>query len=116
MNTVPESFAVKRPPGAADRHGRGDLEQWAERYRASVGEASRPCIDLLHSLLESGALDADAIDKTCELLGILESLSADPITISAAMVHVAAHGGADVSQLADNLVSKWQLHVFRRSS
>ena len=103
MNTVSETYPENRAARSKIRHDRADLEQWAQRYRASVGEASQPCIELLQSLFEADALDADAIDRTCELLVILESLSADPITISAAMAHVAGQGSIDISQLSDRL-------------
>jgi GTP pyrophosphokinase len=88
---------------AVVHHSRQELEQWAERYRQRAGSATVACAALLDSLFEHRLLDAAAIDRLVELLGILESLSADPITISCAMVYVASRGGLDVSPVLGDL-------------
>jgi GTP pyrophosphokinase len=61
------------------------------------------CAALLDQMFEHRLLDAVSIDLMVELLEILESLSADPITISCAMIHVAGQGGRDVSALLGEL-------------
>jgi len=88
---------------AAAHHSRQELEQWATRYRESAGSATVRCAALLDSLFELKLLDAAAIDLLVELLEILETLAADPITISCAMVYVAGQGGRDVSRVAADL-------------
>jgi hypothetical protein len=67
-------------------HSRAELEEWAARYRKSSGATRSDCAGLLDKLFESGLLDPQAIDMLVELLEILESLSADPITMSCAIV------------------------------
>ena len=76
-------------PATVKARGRDELVQWVNSYRASVGAAADPCVDLLQGLLDDKALAPSAIDPLLELLEILESLLADPVTISCAMVHVA---------------------------
>ena len=76
-------------PATVKARGRDELVQWVNSYRASVGAAADPCVDLLQDLLDDKALAPSAIDPLLELLEILESLLADPVTISCAMVHVA---------------------------
>jgi hypothetical protein len=88
---------------AAGPHTRQELEQWATRYRESAGAATVRCATLLDSMFELKLLDATAIDPMVELLEILETLSADPITISCAMVYVAGQGGRDISRVVESL-------------
>jgi GTP pyrophosphokinase len=76
-------------PATVKARGRDELVQWVNSYQASVGAAADPCVDLLQALLDDQALTPAAIDPLLELLEILDSLSADPVTISCAMVHVA---------------------------
>jgi GTP pyrophosphokinase len=82
---------------------REELEQWLAGYRDSVGPASDVCIQLLQDLYDAGAIGADATDRVGELLEILDALSADPITISCAMLHVAGLSEADISKILDGL-------------
>ena len=82
---------------------RGELEQWMAAYRDSVGETAEVCVNLLGDLLEIGALSPASIDRLVELLGTLDALSADPITVSCAMVHVARHGDVNVEGIVDGL-------------
>jgi len=82
---------VPRPVAGKPR-GQDELVQWLSSYRASVGAAADPCVDLLKDLLDDKALKPSAIDPLLELLEILERLLADPVTISCAMVHVAGQG------------------------
>ena len=85
--------------GMTARHSREELEQWATRYRQSAGSATVRCAALLDSLL------------MVELLEILETLSADPITISCAMVHVASQGGSDVARVVEKLPADVRLQL-----
>ncbi len=82
-------------PGGAARpqdegpRGREQLVQWMTAYRASVGPAAGVCEKLLHDLLDINALSPVSIDSLLELLELLQMLSADPVTVSCAIVHVA---------------------------
>jgi hypothetical protein len=89
MNRIDENPGGIPRPVAGKPRGRDELVQWAASYRASVGVATDTCVELLQRLLDSKALTPSAIDPLLELLEILERLSADPVTISCAMVHVA---------------------------
>jgi GTP pyrophosphokinase len=103
MSIESYKLADARGDAALAHHSREELEQWAERYRASTGSATVGCAALLDQLFERQLLDAVSIDLMVELLEILESLSADPITISCAMIHVAGQAGRDVSALLGEL-------------
>jgi GTP pyrophosphokinase len=92
-----------RTDAVAAHHSRRELEQWAERYRASAGSATERCASLLDQLFEHGLLDSVSIDLMVELLEILESLSADPITISCAMLYVASQGGRDAAPVVNGV-------------
>jgi GTP pyrophosphokinase len=74
--------------------GRSELEQWTTRYRESVGPAADSCISLLQDLVKSKSLKPASMDRLLELLRILEGLSADPITMSCAMIHAAGQDKA----------------------
>ncbi|MCH8228617.1 MAG: hypothetical protein IIC63_09430, partial [Proteobacteria bacterium] len=78
-------------------HKKGDLkalELWVGAYRESVGPAAEDCVVLLQSLLAQKILKPSSGELLVELLEILEGLSADPITISCAVLHVAGEGGS----------------------
>jgi len=79
-------------PEDGQRRGKAELILWAADYQKSVGPAADDCVDLISQLLETRCLKASSIDRLLELLEILESLSADPVTISCALLHVAALG------------------------
>ena len=66
-----------------------ELEHWTQRYRESAGPAADPCSHLLEDLIREKMLTRDSADRMLELLVILDALSADPITISCAMLHAA---------------------------
>jgi GTP pyrophosphokinase len=66
-----------------------ELEKWTQRYRESAGPAADPCSQLLADLIRERMLTRNSADRMLELLVILEGLSADPITISCAMLHAA---------------------------
>jgi GTP pyrophosphokinase len=83
--------------------GRADLDRWCAHYRASAGPAVQICTDVLATLTEADALRPAAIDPLIELLEILEKLSADPITIACAMMHLAEQDGRDLSAVAASL-------------
>jgi GTP pyrophosphokinase len=82
---------------------REELESWMADYRRSVGPASDVCVTLLQDLYGAGALDDESTDQVSELLETLDALSADPITICCAMVHVAAVDGTDLSVIVEQL-------------
>ena len=88
-----ESAGIKAPAVSAgrskSRRGLPELERWSTRYRESVGPAADACVVLLQKLLRCRAPQPADADLLLELLEILESLLADPITISCAMVHAA---------------------------
>jgi GTP pyrophosphokinase len=92
-------------------HSRQELEQWAQRYRESAGAAFARCAALLDRLFELTLLDKQAIDRMVELLGILEALSADPITISCAMMHVAGQSGRNLSAVSEDLPPEVRLQL-----
>jgi GTP pyrophosphokinase len=76
------------------RRGGRALEQWVARYRESAGPSADGCVKLLSDLGSAGLLPMATAARLLELLKILDSLSADPVTISCAMVHVAQQGKA----------------------
>ena len=79
---------IAAPDGTA-KGGRAGLARWMDDYRSSVGASADGCATLLDDLLKSRALKSAGADALLELLEILESLSADPVTVSCAMLHVA---------------------------
>jgi GTP pyrophosphokinase len=99
MSTVTQKHLHPGEPAAAVKHDQRELERWAEGYRQTAGPKSEVCDNLLTQLFEREALDAAAIDRTLELLDILVALSADPITISCAIAHVAGQGKRDISDI-----------------
>jgi len=102
MSSEMETLAGgERAPTA--HYSRRELQRWAARYLESAGAATAPSGALLDQLFEQQLLDANAVDQMAELLGILEGLSADPITISCAMVHVAAQSGRDMTGIITGL-------------
>jgi GTP pyrophosphokinase len=96
---IPTASLARRPR----RRSREDLEQWITRYRESVGPSSDHCVSLLQTLFDAGALDEITIDLLLELLETLESLLADPVTISCAIAHAATVGGHDLKDILDDL-------------
>ena len=88
-----------------------DLERWVSAYRESVGPASEICVRLLQDLHEAGALPPQATGRVCELLITLDALSADPVTISCAMIFVAEQNGADVAAIIETLPAAVQRQV-----
>jgi GTP pyrophosphokinase len=83
--------------------GRRELNRWLKRYRESVGPASDMCAELLKTLNGAGSLDRNLAGQMLELLETLEALSADPITVSCAMMHVALTSGKDLSEVEAKL-------------
>jgi len=81
------------------KDGLNALEQWVGAYRESVGVAAEDCVALLHSLLAQKILKASSCELLVELLEILEGLSADPITVSCALLHVAGEGGHQLDEI-----------------
>ena len=101
-------------------HSRAELEEWAARYRASAAATRADCAGLPESLLRDlfghELLDPQAVDMLVELLEILESLSADPITMSCAILHVAGLRGRDIGPVvtAQPLAVRQQLDELRK--
>jgi len=93
------------------QHGHAALQEWAERYRRESGSAAAGSVAVLDALFENGLLGADDTDRLVELLEILESLSADPNTISCAAAFVAGQGGRDIARLAERLPAEAQLQL-----
>ena len=103
MNRYEESPGGIPRSAAGKPRGRDELVQWLSNYRASVGAAADSCTEVLQDLLDNQALTASTIDPLLELLEILASLSADPVTISCAMVHVAGQAKDVDSHIIEKL-------------
>jgi GTP pyrophosphokinase len=103
MVTAAEKVANAGGRARAPRHSRSELERWVQGYRERAGAGSELCVKLLDQLFEQRLLDAASIDMMLELLQVLEGLSADPITISCAMLHVAGSSGHDLSTVGGHL-------------
>jgi len=103
MNMPSENPGGNPRPEAVSRRGKADLVQWARQYQESVGPAAEECSGLVTRLLETGSLKSASIDRLLELLEILEKLSADPVTISCALVHVASFGNEVTAEVLDAL-------------
>jgi len=89
MNRIDEHpGGLSRPPANQPR-GRRALVQWMGAYRSSVGETAEGCQVLLQEFLDRDALSTELADSLHELLELLQMLSADPVTVSCAIVHVA---------------------------
>jgi len=109
-NAIDKLIAAGGYP-AAVHHDRQELEQWAQRYRQRAGAATEPCVGLLDSLFERKLLDAAAVDLLVDLLQVLEGLSADPITISCAMLYVAGQGGRDIAPVLGGLSAEVRMQL-----
>ena len=103
MVTAAQKVANARGRARAPHHSRGELERWAQGYRERAGAGSELCVKLLDQLFDQRLLDAKSIDLMLELLQVLEGLSADPITTSCAMLHVAGSSGRDLTGVAGHL-------------
>jgi len=82
---------------------RKKLRQWVRDYRESVGSSADICHEILEKLLEQGLKRISTRDRLLELLITLKNLSADPITISCAMLHAAQEAGHNVDLLVADL-------------
>ncbi|MDT8321480.1 MAG: bifunctional (p)ppGpp synthetase/guanosine-3',5'-bis(diphosphate) 3'-pyrophosphohydrolase [Xanthomonadales bacterium] len=79
------------------------LVAWARRYRERAGPAADVCVDLAGRLAAAEPATVEPkLDLALDLLRVLESLSADPVTMSCAMVYVAEKTGP-VSELVSEL-------------
>jgi len=87
-----------------------ELQQWTERYRQSAGPAASHCADLLQALIAGKLLTGESSERLLELLTILEQLSADPITVSCAMLHAAG----EYKQIPAELVGAQPAEVRRQ--
>jgi len=80
-------------PGELSRSrpaGREELIQWMTKYAGSAGPAAAGSEQLLRDLLDAKVFSPASADSLLELLELLQMLSADPITVSCAIVHVAS--------------------------
>lgn len=75
------------------------LQQWVQRYRDSVGPSAAACIALVQELQQPGALSPAGQEQLLELLGILQALAPDPVTVSCAMILAAEQCGGDLAKL-----------------
>ena len=89
MNRLPEKNDSVRQRAAGARQGKDELIRWSEQYTESAGSSGIDCAALVVQLLDTRSLKEADLDRLLELLKILERLSADPVTISCALVHVA---------------------------
>ena len=103
MNTTSTSQAEKPKPDSANPVGRPELEAWVRTYQTSAGPAADLCMTVLQSLVDQRLLKPSSCELLHELLDILEGLSADPITIACAMLHVAEQQGSDLDGIIDNI-------------
>ncbi len=102
MNRIDEYPGGISRPAADKPRGREELLEWMAAYRASVGTAAEDCEQLLLELLDREALSSASVDLLLELLEILQMLSADPVTVSCAIVHVCRQEkeiGPDILQM-----------------
>ena len=91
------------PQRRATPYSSVELGQWLADYRESVGPSAEVCRGLFDDLVRADALDGQSTDHAMELLETLDALSADPITISCALAHVAGSAGHDISAITDEL-------------
>ena len=96
------SKSIDKDPVTAPA-SRKALREWLSGYRESVGPAADVCQALLQTLFDERLLKKPSGEQLLELLKILEALSADPITISCAMLHVAQQGGKDLATIVEDL-------------
>ncbi|MEE8496387.1 MAG: bifunctional (p)ppGpp synthetase/guanosine-3',5'-bis(diphosphate) 3'-pyrophosphohydrolase, partial [Xanthomonadales bacterium] len=89
------------PKARACTHARCRLERWVGAYRESMGPAAEDCLVLLQSLLAQKVLKPASCELLVELLEILDSLSADPITVSCALLHGAREGGSQLEGIVE---------------
>ena len=82
---------------------RKTLRKWMAEYRQSVGPSADVSVDLLESLFETGLKRGQSRDRMYDLITTLRSLSADPITISCAMLHAAQQAGNNLDDVIKSL-------------
>ena len=102
------SSAKKNESGKPGSSVSGSIEDWLKSYRDSVGPTADACLALLQSLTERKMLNLSSRELLLELLIILKSLSADPITINCAMLHVAQYQGNDLADQVTTLPAELQ--------
>jgi GTP pyrophosphokinase len=110
MNRIDEYPGGVSRPAADKPRGREELIRWMRAYRESVGPAADSCELLLQELLDLNALSSSSTENLLELLEILQMLSADPVTVSCAIVHVA---GQD-KEVSPDIVQKLPAQVLRQ--
>ena len=62
------------------------LTQWFSDYRESVGSKADNCLALYRQLEDLGNIHRDNAEPTLELMQLMETLSADPNTVSCALL------------------------------
>jgi len=77
-----------------DDHNKA-LTVWLLAYRESVGSGADECIRLYESLRQGKLADGDNLSLLHSLLNVMSGLSADPHTVSCAMLFVAFECGED---------------------
>lgn len=103
MSRLDENPGGKFRSDAGQPRGRNQLIQWMEAYRESVGPAAEACVSLLRDLFEHNALAPQALDPLLDLMELLQMLSADPVTVSCAMLHVAGEEKAIPADIISSL-------------
>ena len=88
----------KNQTDASKAVSRKELEDWINGYRVAVGDAADSCPGLLQTLIEHGFLKPASRGQLLELWRILNGLSADPVTISCATLHVAQQAGHELNE------------------
>jgi GTP pyrophosphokinase len=90
---------------------RKKLRKWVGDYRESVGSGADICAEVLEKLLEQGLKRISTRDRILDLLITLQRLSADPITITCAMLHAAQEAGNNLDSLIEGLPADVKLQL-----
>jgi GTP pyrophosphokinase len=108
MNSKSTNQKSKAKPAKTKPASRTELEAWVKEYSLSAGPAADLCLAVLQKLFGARLLKPSSRELLLELLKILENLSADPITISCAMLHVAEQSGGELDGIVDTLPAELQ--------
>ncbi|MEJ8569628.1 RelA/SpoT family protein [Elongatibacter sediminis] len=79
------------------------LRDWLSEYRESVGSGADECEVVLDLIEDEAQLDSGGRARMLELLGILQALSPDPVTVSCALVLAAGQSGDVPASLHERL-------------
>ena len=108
MNNKSTNQKSKAKPAKTKPASRTELEAWVKEYSLSAGPAADLFLAVLQKLFGARLLKPSSRELLLELLKILENLSADPITISCAMLHVAEQAGGELDGIVDTLPAELQ--------